>query len=114
MAPRGGWVRVGSKRRFRYVDAAGRELADEAQLERIRTLAIPPAWRDVWIARSPGAKLQATGFDAAGRKQYIYHPQYRERREQEKYERLIVFAERLPQLRAAMAEDMQLPGLPEP
>ncbi len=114
MAPRGGWVRIGSKRRFRYVDAAGRELADEAQLERIRTLAIPPAWRDVWIARSPGAKLQATGFDAAGRKQYIYHPQYRERREQEKYERLIVFAERLPQLRAAMAEDMQLPGLPEP
>ena len=114
MSARSGWTRVGPKRRFRYVDAAGHELDDERQLERIRALAIPPAWHDVWIARSPRAKLQATGIDAAGRKQYLYHAEYRERREQEKYERLILFAERLPQLRAAMAEDMQLPGLPEP
>ncbi|HZT14759.1 MAG TPA: hypothetical protein VFA19_02335 [Gaiellaceae bacterium] len=113
MAPRSGWFRVGSKRRFRYVDAAGRELTDEVELERIRSLVVPPAWRDVWIARNPRAKLQATGIDAAGRKQYLYHPQYREQREQEKFERLIAFAERLPQLRQAMAEDMQLPGLPE-
>jgi DNA topoisomerase-1 len=114
MSARSGWTRVGSKRRFRYLDTAGRELTDETHLERIRSLAIPPAWRDVWIARNPRAKLQATGFDAAGRKQYLYHPDYREQREQEKYDRLILFAERLPQLRAAMAADMQLEGLPEP
>jgi|SRR5579884_1185787 len=113
MSARSGWTRVGPKRRFRYVDAAGHELDDETQLERIRALAIPPAWRDVWIARNPRAKLQATGFDAAGRKQYVYHASYREQREREKYDRLIVFAERLPQLRAAMVADMQLEGLPE-
>jgi DNA topoisomerase-1 len=113
MAKRSGWTRVGSKRRFRYVDAAGRELTDEAELDRIRTLVVPPAWRDVWIARRPSAKLQATGVDAAGRTQYLYHPDYRARREQEKYERLIRFAERLPQLRAAMAEHVQVAGLPE-
>lgn len=113
MGARSGWTRSGSRRRFRYVDAAGRELADEAHLERIRALAIPPAWRDVWIARSPSAKLQATGVDAEGRKQYLYHAAYRERREREKYDRLILFAERLPKLREAMAADLELPGLPE-
>src|SRR5947209_18259345 len=113
MAKRNGWYRVGSKRRFRYVDAHGRELTDEAELERIRALAIPPAWRDVWISRSPRAKLQATGVDAAGRTQYLYHAAYRARRELEKYERLIRFAERLPQLRAATADHIALPGLPE-
>lgn len=113
MSARNGWIRVGPKRRFRYVDAAGRELTDETELERIRRLAVPPAWRDVRISRSPRAKLQATGFDAAGRKQYLYHPSYRERREREKYDRLIRFAERLPQLREAMASDIELAGLPE-
>ena len=108
-----GWQRRGSKGRFHYVDANGARLTDEAQLERIRALAIPPAWRDVWIARSPSAKLQATGVDAAGRKQYLYHAAYRERREREKYDRLILFAERLPKLREAMAADLELPGLPE-
>jgi DNA topoisomerase-1 len=113
MAKRTGWTRVGSKRRFSYVDAKGCELTDEVELERIRALVIPPAWRDVWISRSASAKLQATGVDAAGRTQYLYHPAYRARREQEKYERLVRFAERLPQLRAAMAEHIGLPGLPE-
>jgi DNA topoisomerase-1 len=108
-----GWRRVGSKRRFRYVDADGRPIADEEQLERIRSLAIPPAWKDVWISPSARSKLQATGVDAAGRKQYLYHPSYRARQEQAKYDKLIRFAERLPQLRQAMAEHMALDGMPE-
>jgi DNA topoisomerase-1 len=112
MAARIGWSRGGSKRRFRYFDADGREITDEEKLERIRALAIPPAWTDVWISRSARSKLQATGVDAAGRKQYLYHPAYRARQEQAKYDRLIRFAERLPQLREAMAEHMELDGLP--
>jgi DNA topoisomerase I len=108
-----GWHRRGSKGRFHYVDAGGRRLADEEELERIRALAIPPAWRDVWVARSRRAKLQATGLDAAGRKQYLYHPDFRARQEEAKYERLIRFAERLPALREAMAAHMALDGLPE-
>jgi DNA topoisomerase-1 len=112
MAARIGWTRKGSKRRFRYLDANGREITDEQKLERIRALAIPPAWKDVWISPSARAKLQATGVDAAGRKQYLYHPAYRARQEQAKYDKLIRFAERLPQLRAAMAEHMELEGLP--
>jgi DNA topoisomerase-1 len=113
MAQRIGWRREGSKRRFRYVDADGRRITDEDQLERIRSLAIPPAWKDVWIAPSARAKLQATGVDAAGRKQYVYHPEYRARQEQAKYDKLIRFAEKLPQLREAMSEHMELAGLPE-
>ena len=107
-----GWQRRGSRGRFHYVDANGAKLTDEAQLERIRALAIPPAWRDVWVARSARAKLQATGYDAAGRKQYLYHADFRARQEQAKYDKLILFAERLPQLREAMAAHMELEGLP--
>jgi DNA topoisomerase IB len=66
-----GWRRVGSKGRFRYLDADGRRIEDEEQLARIAALVIPPAWRDVWISPSPRAKLQATGVDAAGRTQYL-------------------------------------------
>jgi DNA topoisomerase-1 len=113
MAQRIGWRREGSKRRFRYVDADGRRITDEEKLERIHTLAIPPAWRDVWIAPSARTKLQATGVDAAGRKQYLYHPAYRARQEQAKYDRLIQFAEKLPQLREAMSEHMELDGMTE-
>ena len=105
MAARIGWSRTGS-RRFRYHDAGGREITDEQKLERIRALAIPPAWKDVWISTSARAKLQATGIDAAGRKQYLYHPAYRARQEQAKYDKLIRFGEQLPDLRAAMAEHM--------
>jgi DNA topoisomerase I len=108
-----GWRREGSKRSFRYVDADGRRITDEEKLERIRALAIPPAWTDVWIAPSARSKLQATGVDAAGRKQYLYHPDYRARQEQAKYDKLIRFAEALPRLRAAMSEHMELQGLPE-
>jgi DNA topoisomerase-1 len=107
-----GWTRRGSKKRFRYFDADGREITDEQKLERIRALVIPPAWKDVWISPSARAKLQATGVDAAGRKQYLYHPAYRAKQEQAKYDKLIRFAERLPELREAMARDMELGGLP--
>ena len=112
MAARTGWTRRGSKRRFRYFDAQGREITDESKLERIRALAIPPAWKDVWIAPSLRSRLQATGVDAAGRKQYLYHPAYRAQQEQAKYDKLIRFAERLPQLREAMSAHMDLDGLP--
>jgi DNA topoisomerase-1 len=113
MAKRTGWQRTGSKRRFRYLDADGREITDDSKLERIRGLVIPPAWRDVWINPSARAKLQATGVDAAGRKQYLYHPDFRARQEAAKYAKLIRFAESLPALREAMAEHIELEGLPE-
>ena len=104
--PTKGWRREGSRGRFRYVDARGNRITDEEKLERIASLVIPPAWRDVWISPSATAKLQATGVDAAGRKQYLYHPRFRAQREQQKFDGLIRFAERLPDIRAAMAEHM--------
>jgi DNA topoisomerase I len=110
MARRGGWRRVGSKGRFRYRDSRGAEITDPAKLERIEALRIPPAWRDVWISPRATAKLQATGIDSAGRRQYLYHPDFREQQEQEKYDRLILFAERLPDLRNAMAEHVDEDG----
>ena len=106
MTRRGGWRRVGSRRHFRYVDARGRRITKKEQLDRIESLVIPPAWKDVWISPHPGAKLQATGVDAAGRRQYLYHPDYRAKQEQAKYDKLVRFAERLPQVREAMAEHL--------
>lgn len=111
--PRGpGITRAGPKRRFRYLGRDGKEIADDAVLDRIRALAIPPAWKDVWISTTMRSKLQATGVDAAGRTQYLYHPDYRAAQEQAKYDKLIRFAERLPDLRAQMAEDVARDGLP--
>ena len=104
MARRGGWRRLGSRGRFRYVDGRGKPIADAEALERIEALRIPPAWRDVRISPRAYAKLQATGVDSAGRVQYLYHPDYRARQEQAKFDKLIRFAERLPDLRVAMAE----------
>jgi DNA topoisomerase-1 len=106
MARRRGWTRVGSRRHFRYEDARGNRITDPEQLERIESLVIPPAWKDVWISPRPGTKLQATGVDAAGRRQYLYHPAFRAQQEQAKYDRLIRFAEKLPELRKAMAEHL--------
>jgi DNA topoisomerase-1 len=106
MARRGGWRREGSRGRFRYVDARGTRITDPQKLERIKRLVIPPAWKDVWISPSSTAKLQATGIDSAGRRQYLYHPSFRAQQEQAKFDRLIRFAERLPDFRTAMAEHM--------
>jgi DNA topoisomerase-1 len=111
MARRGGWKRIGSSGRFRYVDSRGRPVREEAALARIDSLRIPPAWRDVRISPRPGAKLQATGIDRAGRVQYLYHPDFRSRQEEAKFDKLIRFAEKLPELRAAMAEHKQLEQL---
>jgi DNA topoisomerase-1 len=99
-------TRTGRKGAFRYRDARGRAIRDAATLERIEGLVIPPAWKRVWISPRPGAKLQATGYDSAGRKQYLYHSDFRAAQEQEKYDSLIRFGERLPALRAAMAEHL--------
>ena len=107
---RRGWRRLG-RRRFRYVDSRDRPITDEEQLERIRALAIPPAWTDVWISPTPGARLQATGIDAAGRKQYRYHDSYRAERERAKFERLLEFAERLPTFRARVDRHLRLDEL---
>jgi DNA topoisomerase IB len=98
-----GWTRTGRKGAFRYLDQRGRKIGDAAKLERVEQLAIPPAWNDVWISPSARAKLQATGYDKAGRKQYLYHADYRADQEAAKYSKLIGFAEKLPDLRAAMA-----------
>ena len=106
MPRKGGWRRVGSRGRFRYVDARGNAVTDKEKLGRIRALVIPPAWKDVWISPNPRAKLQATGVDAAGRRQYLYHAAFRAQQEQTKFDRLIRFAERLPDLRVATAEHM--------
>ncbi len=103
--------RVGSRRAFRYLDARGRRIRDVAVLERIDQLAIPPAWSDVWIATRPRAKLQATGYDKAGRKQYLYHASYRAAQDEAKYDRLIRFGEHLPDLRAAMSEHIDRDAL---
>jgi DNA topoisomerase I len=107
MARRRGWTRVGRKR-LRYLDAHARAIEDEAALERIRGLVIPPAWTDVWISPSAGAKLQATGIDAAGRRQYLYHPDFRAAQERAKFERLLQFAKALPPLRSAMRRHLGL------
>lgn len=109
---RPGFSRRRAGRGFVYFDARGRRLTDPAHLARIRALAIPPAWTDVWIAPSPVAHVQATGRDARGRKQYRYHPRWRAVRDETKFARMIAFADALPQLRARTARDLSLPGLP--
>jgi DNA topoisomerase-1 len=111
MARRPGWTRVGTRRPFRYLDASGARITDPAVIERLDGLAIPPAWREVWIAPGPRAKLQATGLDAAGRRQYIYHPDFRAQQEAAKFGKLIQFAEQLPEIRQAMGEHMMLEPL---
>jgi DNA topoisomerase-1 len=84
---------------FAIVDADGEAVTDESTLERVRRLRVPPAWTEVWIAATPNAHLQATGVDAKGRRQYLYHPAWRERRDREKFDDMLAFAERLPAVR---------------
>lgn len=94
-------------RGFEYVDREGRRVDSQEVLDRIRELAIPPAWTDVWICRHPTGHLQATGIDAAGRKQYLYHQRWRERRDQQKFDEMIDFARALPRLRRMMKADLK-------
>jgi DNA topoisomerase IB len=98
---------------FVYLDPDRRRLVDEATLDRIRKLAIPPAYSDVWICANARGHLQATGRDARGRKQYRYHAKWRSTRDAGKFDRLIGFGERLPHLRRRLRRDLAMPGLPE-
>jgi DNA topoisomerase-1 len=97
---------------FSYRRANGDRIDDDATIERIRKLAIPPAWTDVWICPKANGHLQATGRDARGRKQYRYHPQFREVRDSTKYEHMLEFARSLPAIRERVAKHMALGGLP--
>jgi DNA topoisomerase I len=109
---RSGYTRRRSGRGFSYRDTNGRPIKDRHTIERIRALAIPPAWTDVWICPWPNGHLQATGRDAAGRKQYRYHARWRARRTDDKYERMLVFAAALPAIRERCLTDLARPGLP--
>ncbi len=97
---------------FRYVQPDGQPVRDRDTLRRIRSLAIPPAWTDVWICLLANGHLQATGHDARGRKQYRYHPRWRAVRDETKYDRLIAFGQALPRIRARVEQDLAQPGLP--
>jgi DNA topoisomerase-1 len=97
---------------FEYTGPDGKRITDAETLIRIRSLAIPPAYRDVWICIDPDGHLQATGIDARGRKQYRFHPQWRTLRDAHKFERMLVFGRALPRIRRAVALDVKRPGMP--
>ncbi len=97
---------------FVYIGIDGKQIHDEPTLQRIASIVIPPAWTDVWICPRHNGYLQATGRDARGRKQYRYHPKYRQTRDQTKYGRMLVFGETLPGIRKTVAEDLSQTGLP--
>jgi DNA topoisomerase-1 len=107
-----GIQRHGAPGAFRYTDADGGTVSDHNTLERIRKLAIPPAWTEVWICKLANGHLQATGRDARGRKQYRYHARWRESRDEDKYGRLLAFGRALPAIRARVDAALRLPGLP--
>jgi DNA topoisomerase-1 len=98
---------------FRYLDVNGKPIRNQDEIQRIQSLGIPPAWEDVWICPFANGHLQATGRDAKGRKQYRYHVQWRQLRDQTKFTRMIAFSEALPQIRERLEQDLKLPGLPK-
>jgi len=104
--------RVASGKGFGYVGPDGKRVTDRATLDRIRALAIPPAYTDVWISPYANGHIQATGRDARGRKQYRYHAKWREARDETKYARTIAFAKALPKIRRQVERDLRLPGMP--
>lgn len=106
-----GIARLRRGRGFVYVDAGGARVSDPEVLARIDALAIPPAWREVWICADPHGHIQATGVDAAGRKQYRYHDDWRRRRDAAKFEAMVAFARALPVLRRRVARDLRRPAL---
>ncbi|MEV4331714.1 DNA topoisomerase IB [Streptomyces sp. NPDC049597] len=106
-----GLRRVRHGRGFRYLDAEGRTLVDGAERYRVRALAIPPAWTDVWICPWPNGHIQAVGTDAAGRRQYLYHQRFREQQEAAKHERVLEAAARLPRVRQRVSRDLRGGGL---
>ena len=106
-----GILRRGRGRGFEYLDENGERIDDEEVLERIRELVIPPAWKDVWICSYPFGHIQAVGTDAAGRRQYLYHAQWRARRDQEKFDEMLRFARALPLIRRTAAKHLTERGL---
>ena len=109
---RPGYTRKAKGEDFEWLDADGKPIRDEQRLLRIRRLAIPPAWTDVWICPAANGHIQATGRDARCRKQYLYHDRWREVRDENKYDRIISFGKALPKIRRRVAKDLKLAGLP--
>jgi DNA topoisomerase-1 len=97
---------------FSYIGPNGKPIRDPEQLARIKGLGVPPAYTDVWICPRPDGHIQATGRDARGRKQYRYHPRWREVRDAAKYDRMLAFGQALPAIRARVERNLSLPGLP--
>ena len=106
-----GMTRVRRGRGFGYLDESGERVTDPELLTRARELVIPPAWKDVWICPHPNGHIQAVGTDDAGRRQYLYHEQWRSRRDELKHRRVLALAKKLPKVRARIHEDLVLPGL---
>ena len=107
-----GILRVRAGKSFKFVGPDGKPVRDEETLGRIKSLVIPPAWTDVWVCADPRGHLQAVGRDQKGRKQYRYHPKFREVRDETKYEKMIAFVHALPAIRRRVSRDLALPGLP--
>ena len=108
-----GITRKRFKDTFHFIDADGNRIKDELEIKRIRSLAIPPAWTNVWICAFKNGHIQATGRDAKLRKQYRYHPLWRENRDESKYQHMISFGKALPVIRQAVNQALSLPGLPQ-
>ncbi len=106
-----GWTRRRVGRGFTYVDDTGARISP-ADVERIKRLAIPPAWENVWICPFPNGHIQAVGMDSAGRKQYLYHPDWRTKRDAMKFDRVLEVARQLSVTRASVLEHLELPGMP--
>src|SRR5438477_304581 len=109
---RPGYSRRAKGKHFQYFDTEGKLIRDEQRLLRIKRLAIPPAWTNVWICPSPNGHIQATGRDVRGRKQYRYHDRWREVRDEDKYGHITEFAKALPKIRRRVAHDIRLADLP--
>src|SRR5437763_17171827 len=109
---RPGYTRKAKGDDFDWLDADEKLICDEQRLLRLKRLAIPPAWTDVWVSPLANGHIQATGRDARGRKQYVYHDRWREVRDENKYDRIISFGKTLPKIRRRIARDLKLPGLP--
>src|SRR5438876_7804322 len=107
-----GYTRKARGDDFEYFDTEGKPIRDEQRLLRVKRLAIPPAYTDVWICPSPNGHIQATGRDARGRKQYRYHERWRLIRDENKYEKTVLFAQALPKIRKRVEADLALRGLP--
>lgn len=107
-----GWSRRRAGRGVTYLDCDGTRITDPDVVARLRSLAIPPAWREVWICPDENGHIQAIGTDDAGRRQYLYHPRWRANRDRAKHRRVVEVARRLPRARRGVAAELELPGMP--